>query len=145
LLDFGASRVYPKRFADLYMRILKAAYDDDTDAMLHYSRKIGFLTGYESKVMEQAHCDSISILGETLTSKEPYDFSKQDVTKRIQKRIPVMLEHRLTPPPEEIYSLHRKLSGAYLLATKLKAVVSCGPIFMEIYNQYKFDEDTELP
>lgn len=59
------------------MRILKAAYDNDQESMLRYSRDIGFLTGYESKVMEQAHCDSISILGETLTSKEPYDFSKQ--------------------------------------------------------------------
>jgi aarF domain-containing kinase len=54
-----------------------------------------------------------------------------------------MLEHRMTPPPEEIYSLHRKLSGAYLLATKLKATVSCGPIFIDIYNQYEFDDEEE--
>jgi aarF domain-containing kinase len=143
LLDFGACRVYPKRFVDLYMRIFKAAYDGDTDAILHYSRKIGFLTGYESKVMEQAHCDSILVMGETLTSKEPYDFSKQDVTKRIQKNISVMLEHHLDAPPEELYSIHRKLSGAYLLANKLKAVVSCGPIFMDIYSKYEFDDDTK--
>lgn len=52
-----------------------------------------------------------------------------------------MLEHRLTAPPEEIYSLHRKLSGSYLLATKLKAVVSCGPLFHEISHRYKFGED----
>lgn len=50
-----------------------------------------------------------------------------------------MLEHRLTSPPEEIYSLHRKLSGCYLIATKLRAVVSCGSLFQEICDQYKFD------
>lgn len=77
LLDFGASRSYSKPFADKYMRILKAAYDEDRETMLDYSRRIGFLTGYESKQMENAHCESISILGETLASKEPYDFSKQ--------------------------------------------------------------------
>lgn len=77
LLDFGASRAYSKKFADLYIKILKAAYDNDKEAMIGYSRKIGFLSGYESKIMEQAHCDSISILGETLASKEPYDFGKQ--------------------------------------------------------------------
>lgn len=52
-----------------------------------------------------------------------------------------MLEQRLTAPPEEIYSLHRKLSGSYLLATKLKAIVSCGPLFHEISHNYKFGED----
>uniref|UniRef100_A0A914C0R5 ABC1 atypical kinase-like domain-containing protein n=1 Tax=Acrobeloides nanus TaxID=290746 RepID=A0A914C0R5_9BILA len=141
LLDFGASRSYQKKFVDQYMHIIRAAYDEDREKMLKYSRKIGFLTGYESKVMEQAHCESISILGETLSSNKPYDFSAQDVTRRIHKLIPIMLEHRLTSPPEEIYSLHRKLSGSYLLATKLKAVVSCGPIFEEIYSQYKFGEN----
>ncbi|VDM29081.1 unnamed protein product [Toxocara canis] len=52
-----------------------------------------------------------------------------------------MLEHRLKSPPEEVYSLHRKLSGSYLLAAKLKAVVSCGPLFERIYDSYKFGEE----
>ncbi|TMS36756.1 hypothetical protein L596_003845 [Steinernema carpocapsae] len=140
LLDFGASRSYPKLFVDRYMHIIRAAYDKDTEKMLKYSREIGFLTGYESKIMEKAHCASISILGETLASDVPYDFSQQTVTKRIHDLIPVMLEHRLTSPPEEIYSLHRKLSGSYLLATKLRATVACGPLFNEIYDGYKFGD-----
>uniref|UniRef100_A0A1I7YTD8 ABC1 domain-containing protein n=1 Tax=Steinernema glaseri TaxID=37863 RepID=A0A1I7YTD8_9BILA len=141
LLDFGASRSYPKLFVDRYMHIIRAAYDKDDEKMLKYSREIGFLTGYESKLMERAHCDSISILGETLASDEPYDFSQQTVTKRIHKLIPIMLEHRLTSPPEEIYSLHRKLSGSYLLATKLRSTVACGPLFNEIYDNYRFGDD----
>uniref|UniRef100_A0A1I7VHQ6 ABC1 domain-containing protein n=1 Tax=Loa loa TaxID=7209 RepID=A0A1I7VHQ6_LOALO len=121
LLDFGASRSYPKKFVDQYMNIIRAAYDNDKD-----------------KVMEDAHCESISILGETLASTAPYDFSKQNVTRRIHALIPVMLKHRLISPPDEIYSLHRKLSGSFLLASKLKAVVACGALYEQIYEEYKF-------
>lgn len=143
LLDFGAARSYPKRFVDQYMRIIKAAYDSDREEMLHHSREIGFLTGYESKVMEQAHCDSISIVGETLTSMAPYDFSRQNITRRISNLVQIMIDHRLRSPPDEIYSLHRKLAGSYLTAAKLKAVVACGPMFNQLYAQYRFGEQPE--
>ncbi|VDM93529.1 unnamed protein product, partial [Onchocerca ochengi] len=142
LLDFGASRSYPKKFVDQYMNIIRAAYDNNRDKMLEYSRKIGFLSGYESKIMEDAHCESISILGETLASTTPYDFSKQNVTKRIHALIPVMLKHRLIAPPDEIYSLHRKLSGSFLLASKLKAIVACGALYEQIYEEYIFGDSS---
>ncbi|KAK6051737.1 ABC1 family protein [Cooperia oncophora] len=141
LLDFGATRSYSKKFVDCYMKLIKAAADLDTKRITELSKEIGFLTGYESSVMEKAHAESVLIMGETLASNTPFDFARQSVTKKVQKHLPVMLEHRLKSPPEEIYSLHRKLSGSYLLATKLKAVVSCGALFNEIYDNYSFGED----
>ncbi|MES1920238.1 hypothetical protein MHBO_001929 [Bonamia ostreae] len=40
-----------------------------------------------------------------------------------------ILSDRLTPPPTEAYTLHRKLSGCYLTCFKLKAIVRCKQIF----------------
>lgn len=50
LLDFGASRAYSKPFMDKYVKIIKAAADNDPEKVLKFSKDIGFFTGYESKV-----------------------------------------------------------------------------------------------
>ena len=92
--------------------------------------------------MVQAHVDAVSILGEAFASIEPFDFGKQSTTYRVNQLIPVMLEHRLTAPPDESYSLHRKMSGCFLLCSKLKAAVHCRPLFQQIYRDYDFLETT---
>lgn len=51
-----------------------------------------------------------------------------------------MLKHRLTAPPEEAYSLHRKLSGAFLACIKLGAKVPCRQILLDAYDNYNFDD-----
>ncbi|XP_014672018.1 PREDICTED: aarF domain-containing protein kinase 4-like isoform X2 [Priapulus caudatus] len=139
LLDFGACRDFDKRFVDDYMRVIKAATYQDKEGIRHWSEKLGFLTGYETSVMVDAHIDAVMILGEAFSHDGPFDFTGQSTTRRIQNLIPTMLKHRLTPPPEETYSLHRKMSGAFLLCTKLDAKVNCKRMFDDIYAAYRFD------
>ncbi|XP_075233856.1 ubiquinone biosynthesis protein COQ8, mitochondrial isoform X2 [Lycorma delicatula] len=140
LLDFGASRAYTKEFINQYIKVIKGAADGDRDKVLEVSKKMGFLTGYESKVMEEAHVDTVMILGEVFreTTGE-FDFGSQDTTRRVQRLVPTILTHRLCPPPEEIYSLHRKLSGVFLLCSKLKVKMNCRQMFLNVYDNYKID------
>lgn len=51
--------------------------------------------------MKKAHISAVLILGEPFVSREPFDFSEQNITKRIHQLIPTMLKYRLTPPPQE--------------------------------------------
>jgi len=131
LLDFGASREYPDEFIVTYSRLLAAASKSDKATVRDLSIELGYLTGHESKAMLNAHIASVLTLAEPFldSSPEVYDFKDQTTTERVKALIPVMIRERLAPPPEETYSLHRKLSGAFLLCARLGSRVRCRELF----------------
>ncbi|XP_067412711.1 atypical kinase COQ8B, mitochondrial isoform X3 [Emydura macquarii macquarii] len=136
LLDFGASRPFSREFTHHYIEVVKAAADGDRAKVLQKSKDLKFVTGFETKEFEEAHVDAVMILGEAFSAPGPFDFSAQSTTRRIQALIPVMLHHRLAPPPEESYALHRKLAGCFLLCARLHARIPCHGLFQELYGQY---------
>eukprot|EP00127_Corallochytrium_limacisporum_P004876 Clim_evm20s191 gene=Clim_evmTU20s191 len=132
LLDFGATHSYGEEFISTYYDIIDAAVKQNPEKILDASVHIGFLNGLENDIMKGAHRDAILILGEPFRTSGKYDFGTQDISKRVAGLIPLMLKHRLQPPPIEIYSMHRKLAGTFLTCTKLRGQVDCSTIFEEI-------------
>ncbi|XP_037305158.2 atypical kinase COQ8A, mitochondrial isoform X3 [Pungitius pungitius] len=136
LLDFGATRGFDLSFTDDYIEIIRSAAEGDREGVLKKSINMKFLTGYESKAMMSAHVDAVMILGEAFASTDDFEFGSQSTTRRIHNLIPVMLKHRLTPPPEETYSLHRKMGGSFLICARLNAQLRCKDMFHATYQRY---------
>lgn len=88
--------------------------------------------------MLDAHVKSMLSLGVPFrpATKQPFSFGPGTewaaVTSEIRSLIPIMLANRLTPPPRETYSLNRKLSGAFLLASRLGAEVDCRKLWENV-------------
>lgn len=89
--------------------------------------------------MLDAHLASVLTLAEPFKADGPevYDFRDQTITDRVRSFIPVMVRERLSPPPEETYSLHRKLSGAFLLCARLGSRVPCRELFVRAVGVYR--------
>lgn len=145
LVDFGATREYSKDFTDKWLRLLQAAVLEDREKCVEWSLKLGYLTGEESQIMIDAHLNSIILLATPFKARtiQPFSFGEgspwSDITTKIRAQIPVMLAHRLTPPPRETYSLNRKLSGSFLLASRLGATIEAREIWNRIVDKYEFN------
>jgi len=158
MIDFGAAKAYPKPFVDEYLRMVVACAERDREGVIDASIKLGFLTGEEAAVLVDAHVEAGFQVGRpfqartTRTVSDPnenenaneimYDFGEnRDMTRRVAGLGKVMLKHRLTPPPAEAYSLHRKLSGSFLACMRLRARVPARALLMEAYRKYDFTNE----
>ncbi|CAL5433717.1 unnamed protein product [Camellia sinensis] len=142
LIDFGAARDFPKCFVDDYLRMVLACANSDREEVIAMSKRLGFLTGMESEIMLEAHVQAAFVVGLPFSKTGGYDFRSTNITQSVSNLGATMLRHRLTPPPDEVYSLHRKLSGAFLACIKLGAVVPCRELLLEVSKSYQFGEDS---
>ncbi|KAI2504765.1 hypothetical protein MHU86_9701 [Fragilaria crotonensis] len=145
LIDFGAAREYPKSFVDGYLRIVWCNANRDEETLLELSHKMGFLTGQENAIMMEAHTQSGFTLGEPFATDEPFDFRGSNISSRLSAQSSAFMQHRLTPPPEEVYTLHRKLAGAFMLCIKLGAKVKCRDLLVDVIKNHQFDDGMEPP
>ncbi|KNH05593.1 chaperone activity of bc1 complex-like mitochondrial [Perkinsela sp. CCAP 1560/4] len=135
-IDFGAARSYEPSFVQLYHEIVSAGIAKNKEAVLSKSIQIGLLTGDENEIMKEAHYQSVLILAQPFQSSGVFDFAAAKFSKTLLPHVKVMVKNRICPPPLEIYSLHRRLSGVFLLCTRLEARVDVRSIWQNYFSKW---------
>lgn len=101
-----------------YFTIVKAAALGDRATVEERSFELGFLSSKDSKKMIEAHVEGAMILGEPFRGGE-FDFKEGRVTQRIGEVAKVFAKERKTPPPRNVYTIHRKMAGAFETVARL--------------------------
>lgn len=143
MIDFGAAKAFRKEFTDAYGDLVLACANGDGPQIIKHSVDLGFLTGDESKALLDAHVAAGMVVGRPFAFDGFYDFGDNStMTRELVSLGSNMVHNRLTSPPPEAYALHRRLSGAFLVAMKLKARVPCRELLLE---QLSKDSHESIP
>ncbi|GMH74693.1 hypothetical protein TrVE_jg7433 [Triparma verrucosa] len=118
LIDFGGCREYDKEWMKDYFSIVNAASLGDAATVEERSFELGFLSSKDSRKMIDAHVEGAMILGEPFRGGK-YDFKEGKVTQRIGEVAKVFAKERKTPPPRNVYTIHRKMAGAFETVARL--------------------------
>ncbi|KLV04859.1 ubiquinol-cytochrome C reductase [Photobacterium aquae] len=142
LLDFGATRHYPKHVASGYRMLLSAVIDNDRDTMNLALRKIGFFSQPITQSQQNAVIELCLEACEPITQNGIFDFGQSDLASRIRDAGTAlsMKENYWHTPPADAIFFHRKLGGLYLLAARLNARVN----IRELFEPYRIQAYSEI-
>ncbi|KFG46282.1 ABC1 protein, partial [Toxoplasma gondii p89] len=142
LIDFGAGRTYDPLFIDKYLQLLHAAVEERVEVVRRLAGELGFFGSSSST--EFLHAQGNVFLAFALCFRPPkagesamYSFEDSEVFSLLHKEMQKVMKNRERPPPPEIYSLHRKIAGCFLLCAKLRGRVDTSKVFAETMAAYR--------
>ncbi|KAK2197056.1 bifunctional ABC1 atypical kinase-like domain/Protein kinase-like domain superfamily/ADCK3-like domain/Protein kinase domain [Babesia duncani] len=136
LVDFGSCRRFSPKFVSEYFELVKASVEENDSEIIRLSSSLGFLSEKDSIEMKQCHLASVLITGEPFRTQGRFDFGSSDIIKQLRRNASVILQKRTQPPPPEVYSLHRKLAGCYVICQMINAKVAASDIYHEIASAF---------
>lgn len=121
LLDFGAARDISPLVTGQYRRLMRAGLQDDAAALTQVAHDIGFV-GVETQPAHRTRViGMIRQVFAHLREGSQIDFTKPDLSRRLQAEGIALAEDGFVPPPVpiEVLLLQRKFGGVFLLASRL--------------------------
>jgi len=125
LLDFGATHDIAPNIITSYRQLIHASLDGNIDALETIMQSIGFIDENTKNSHRTQIIDMVQLIFDALQSDQDLDFANTGLATLIQDQAMDLAKDGFVPPPLpiDVLLLQRKLSGIFLLATKLSARV----------------------
>jgi predicted unusual protein kinase regulating ubiquinone biosynthesis (AarF/ABC1/UbiB family) len=125
LLDFGATRAYPRPRVEALRRLFAASVRGDHPASEEAARDAGYLGDGDPEPYRRSILRLISLAVEPARTTGAFDFGRSDLAYRMAEEVRRLrlAENVWRVPPPDILFLHRKLGGMYLACARLEARV----------------------
>ncbi len=129
LLDFGATRDYPKTFRDQYGRLLGAAFRGDYVTTIRLCEELGLIDARESETSKKQLFELLEVVLRVFRADfQPVDFRDKDYVLECAAKVKVFYQGlRHSAPPAQLIFLHRKLGGVYSMGRALRSRVDITP------------------
>lgn len=137
LLDFGATRVYPDHLRQALQDLLRAATDGNDDDLERAAVAVGYIAAEDPASCRRSFVQILRIASEPARMSTPFAFAGSDLPQRLRDAlVRLRLEDRFNRvPPAEILYLHRKISGLYLLMSRLGAELPVGQAVRDVLRE----------
>lgn len=133
LLDFGATKEYPKEFINSYLSILGHTYNFEKEKLIQTSIDFGLLDPRESLEVHEIFYDMMTFLIGPFRRNQKFSFKDPYFNDESRKlALNFSYKCRYSPPPEKILFLHRKLGGIFSLLKKMDLEINLHDYWREI-------------
>ena len=138
LLDFGATREFAPRFLGAYHDVVGGAFEGNADRLIQGAFDMGLLREDSPKNVKDAFAEVGFLMIEPFSESPPerlltpegaYSWGESDLPWRVSKAVSrAAMSRWFRIPPREIFFLHRRLGGVFVLLAVLDAKIVARPM-----------------
>lgn len=131
LLDFGATRQYPKPFVEAYRQMIKASLNEDKVLFRKASEDLKFLHESDEPALVRLFEELCFMIVEPFRG-QVFDWKNTDLPQRTtQKALEIIKAFAWRTPPSEIIFLDRKTGGVFIMMNILGAKINARQVLVK--------------
>jgi predicted unusual protein kinase regulating ubiquinone biosynthesis (AarF/ABC1/UbiB family) len=131
LIDFGATKIPPKKFLKSYQQLIVALKNRDKDLFINTIYDMGYLSQKKDSDLE-LFWEYAQVIG-TAFIDDDFDWGNTDLADKVFEYIPKLIKSiSIGKPPSDTIFLDKKLGGVFFVLQKLQSKFNLNQLLNEV-------------